>query len=223
MDITQERVGGVCVLAPAGRLDTDSSTDLELAIGDLLAAGEQHLVIDFAAIGYVSSAGLRVLLVAARKLEGGKGTIRLCALNPQVRQVFDIAGFSKLFAIHADRAEALAQQLPAATPRNAVGQLASELMGTQPSPSRSDPAAAAVAGMAAKLLGAAQKSPAAAKPAAPPKAAAAPPKVPSGDRAKALKSLDTPKLPPPAPAVEPAPDDAGTKGTLGRLFDRFKK
>jgi len=91
MEIAHEQAGAVSVLAPVGRLDTDSATDLELALQDLIAVDARHFVLDFAKIGYVSSAGLRVLLMAAKQLDGGKGSLRLCGLSPQVRQVFDIA------------------------------------------------------------------------------------------------------------------------------------
>ena len=71
-------------------------------------AGERNFLIDMSGIGYVSSAGLRVLLATAKQLEGGKGSLRLCSLNASVKQVFDVAGFSKLFSIFANRDAALA-------------------------------------------------------------------------------------------------------------------
>src|SRR5688572_7792181 len=101
MDIAQETVGSVQVLAPAGRLDTDSSADFELAIQDLLAANAQHYVVDLSRISYVSSAGLRVLLMLGKSVER-TGSLRVAGLNPQVKQVFDIAGFTKLFAMYPD-------------------------------------------------------------------------------------------------------------------------
>ncbi|MBP8176219.1 MAG: hypothetical protein KAX77_00515, partial [Xanthomonadales bacterium] len=61
MEIRQENRGAVVLLTPVGRLDNDSSTDLELALADLAAAGALHYVVDLTQIGYVSSAGLRVL------------------------------------------------------------------------------------------------------------------------------------------------------------------
>src|SRR6185369_17648506 len=105
--IQQEQQGAVRILALSGRLDTETSADLELALADLQAAGATHFLIDMADIGYVSSAGLRVLLSLAKQLDGGKGSLRLCGLNAAVTQVFDVAGFSKLFAIFPDRVAAL--------------------------------------------------------------------------------------------------------------------
>lgn len=106
MEIAQEKRGAVFVLGPVGRLDTDSAADLELALQDLLATNATHFVVDLAQINYVSSAGLRVLLMLAKSVDD-KGSLRLSGLNPQVRQVFDIAGFTKLFRIYPDRDAAL--------------------------------------------------------------------------------------------------------------------
>ncbi|HEX4480569.1 MAG TPA: STAS domain-containing protein [Rudaea sp.] len=108
IDIQQEDADGTRILALTGRLDTETSADVELTLQDLLAAGEKNFLIDMTGIGYVSSAGLRVLLATAKQLEGGKGSLRLCSLNASVKQVFDVAGFSKLFSIFANRDAALA-------------------------------------------------------------------------------------------------------------------
>ena len=108
IDIQQEDVDGTRILALGGRLDTETSADVELTLQDLMNAGERNFLIDMSGIGYVSSAGLRVLLATAKQLEGGKGSLRLCSLNASVKQVFDVAGFSKLFSIFANRDAALA-------------------------------------------------------------------------------------------------------------------
>jgi anti-anti-sigma factor len=108
IDIQQEDADGTRILALTGRLDTETSADVELTLQDLLAAGESNFLIDMTGIGYVSSAGLRVLLATAKQLEGGKGSLRLCSLNASVKQVFDVAGFSKLFSIFPNRDAALA-------------------------------------------------------------------------------------------------------------------
>lgn len=216
MEIAHEQAGAVSVLAPVGRLDTDSATDLELALQDLIAVDARHFVLDFAKIGYVSSAGLRVLLMAAKQLDGGKGSLRLCGLSPQVRQVFDIAGFSKLFQIFPDRAAALDRHPHLADAAPQIGKLASRLMGAQEHQADVDAGEADIARRAASLLGAK----AAPKPA--PAAKAAAPKSGGGDRTMALQSLKTPLAPTaggaPAPAGEGKP-----KGFLARLLGMFRR
>src|SRR5690348_8765744 len=107
MEIKQEQRGNVQLLSPVGRLDTDSASDLELALQDAVAAGAQHFVIDLAEIGYVSSAGLRVLASLVKQLETTKGSLRLAGLDAKVKQTFEMAGMAKMFAIYADADAAL--------------------------------------------------------------------------------------------------------------------
>lgn len=219
MEIAHEQAGAVSVLAPSGRLDTDSATDLELALQDLMAADARHFVLDFAKIGYVSSAGLRVLLMAAKQLDGGKGSLRLCGLSPQVRQVFDIAGFSKLFQIFPDRAAALDRHPHLADAAPQIGRLASRLMGAKEHQADVDAGEADIAARAASLLGA--KAAPKASPAAPASKPASPP-VAGGDRTMALKSLKTPLAP--APGASPAAGEATKpKGLFARLFGWLRR
>ncbi len=107
MEIKEQRQGDVIILEPVGRLDSLSCRAFETR---LLAALEQSgaVVVDSAALEYISSAGLRVLLVAAKHNRGGGGRLALAALRENVREVFDISGFSAIFAIHTTVAEAVA-------------------------------------------------------------------------------------------------------------------
>ncbi len=108
LEIREEAIGEVHVLGLNGRLDTDTAADLELAAQDLIDAGARDFVVDLSGVGYVSSAGLRVLLMIGKSIDG-KGSLRLCGLNATVRQVFDVAGFTQLFVIGADRKSVLAK------------------------------------------------------------------------------------------------------------------
>ena len=99
---------GFVVLEPVGRLESKTSPELDRKVVALLGAGERRFVVDLASTEYVSSAGLRVLLMLAKKVSGGTGRLVLCGLNPQVREVFDVAGLGTLFVIRTSRAEALA-------------------------------------------------------------------------------------------------------------------
>lgn len=196
MDTVQEVRGQVHVLIPSGRLDTDSAADFELTVQDLLAADAKHFVIDLSKIGYVSSAGLRVLLMLAKGLER-KGTLRLAGLNAQIKQVFDIAGFTKLFIIHPDLDAALDKHPHAGEPGPDMAKLAAKIMGAETSslPAGSAPADPKLTKAAAGLLGA------------------------DGGDAKAPAAGGAAPTPAAKPApVEPPP--AEKKGVLGRLFGR---
>ncbi|MEO8010706.1 MAG: STAS domain-containing protein [Dokdonella sp.] len=120
------------VLALTGRLDTDTSADLELALMDLLQAGQTRFVIDLAGVGYVSSAGLRVLLMLGKKVDGS-GELKLAALNPSVKQVFDVAGFTQLFSIYRDRATALGSE-PKKPVNAGLGPAVSRMLGADEEP-----------------------------------------------------------------------------------------
>ena len=109
MQISDLRLDGVDVVAPAGRIDTTTVGALEQRLSALLAAPRPRVVIDLSGVDYISSAGLRVLLVAARRVQQSGGQLALCAMGDAVRQVFQLAGFVPLFTIRQTRAEAVTQ------------------------------------------------------------------------------------------------------------------
>jgi anti-anti-sigma factor len=90
---------GAPILQVAGRLDTNTVSVLERALMRAMSTGAKSIVLDMSQVGYVSSSGLRVLLVARREAKERKGNVVLCALTPQVRDVFDMVGFTSLFDI----------------------------------------------------------------------------------------------------------------------------
>lgn len=157
IELRQERLGGVLVLTPSGRLDNDSAVDFELAAQELLAAGERHLVLDLAQLNYISNAGLRVLANAAKALGTPATSLRLAGLSPALRQVFDAAGFSPMFEIHPDRAAALARH-PAGSVGSELGVLAARLLGCGEDANAAQPVpgAARLAELAMELLAGSQ-------------------------------------------------------------------
>lgn len=107
LEVREERRGEVFVVWPAGRVDSNTSADLERS---LLARGaEPRLVLDLSGVEYVSSAGLRVFLMLARKMKASNGSLVICALSPSAKQVFDLAGFTSLFVVEASMETALAR------------------------------------------------------------------------------------------------------------------
>lgn len=103
MDIHRDHQGRVLVVAPVGRIDSTTSEALERVLTQALDEGERQLVVDFGGVSYISSVGLRVLLIVAKRLRAGHGTLVLCALGDAVRQVFDLAGFLPLFTVEPTR------------------------------------------------------------------------------------------------------------------------
>jgi anti-anti-sigma factor len=107
MNITDETLDGAAVVHLEGNLDTTTAPEVMAHLDALIEAGTTTLIIDFAAVDFVSSAGLRVLLATAKKLRPD-GSLRLYGLNDSVREVFDVSGFSTIIPIFDDQAAALA-------------------------------------------------------------------------------------------------------------------
>lgn len=107
MDIKELQEGGTMVLQLCGRLDGTTSPSVDER---LLAASMKStvLIVDLAEINYISSVGLRVLLKAAKQARTARQKLLLAGLQPLVKQVFDISGFTSLFALFSSRDEALA-------------------------------------------------------------------------------------------------------------------
>ena len=111
MNIRIETIGRTSVVIPEGRLDFGTSPDFEKQLEKALSgttAAPAALIIDCAGLDYVSSAGLRAFLITARASQRAGIRFALCALKPAVREVFDLSGFSRIIALHPDRATALA-------------------------------------------------------------------------------------------------------------------
>ena len=116
LEIRESTEAEILVLELVGRLDTKTSGALEKSVATHLGAGQRRFILDLAGMEYVSSAGLRIFLMLAKKVSGGKGSLALCGLIPQVKEVFDIAGFTRLFTLASTRVEALAGRGKAPAP-----------------------------------------------------------------------------------------------------------
>ncbi len=98
----------IWTLAPHGRLDLPAARAMEDALNDLADAGHARVIVDFSDVVYVASAGLKVLLAALRRARLLQGDVRLSAMSDHVREVFEMAGFDQVFAIHPTAADAVA-------------------------------------------------------------------------------------------------------------------
>jgi anti-sigma B factor antagonist len=107
MEIAVDEVGDIRVVRIAGNLDTQTSPVTEEQLTQLIEDGATKILLDFEKLNYISSSGLRVLLVAHKRLEGNSGQVRICNPNTMVREVFDTSGFSEIFSVYGSQAEAL--------------------------------------------------------------------------------------------------------------------
>ena len=102
MEIKVSKLNGFTVVAIKGRVDTMTAGDFENEISKVLEEGVSGLILDCSDLDYISSSGLRVFLVAQKNMMGKGGSLRLCCLKPEIKEIFDISGFSTIFSIFPD-------------------------------------------------------------------------------------------------------------------------
>jgi anti-anti-sigma factor len=107
MQISVKTTNEVKILAFEGRLDTQTSPDAQQQLTRLIEEGATKILVNLEKVDYISSAGLRVLLVVAKQLKATDGELRICSLNEVVKEVFDISGFDLILPISASESEAL--------------------------------------------------------------------------------------------------------------------
>jgi serine/threonine-protein kinase RsbW len=110
MNVRFESLGPATLVIPEGRLDYGAADGFQRQLDERLtgvSAAGAGMIVDCGALDYISSAGLRVFLLAARAAQRAGISFALCALRPAVREVFELSGFSRIIAAHADRATAL--------------------------------------------------------------------------------------------------------------------
>jgi anti-anti-sigma factor len=106
MQIAESKSGAITIAVIEGRLDTATSAAAEQRLMALLREG--GVVADLAGVSYVSSAGLRVLLKAAKQAKNASVSFSICATQTAVREVFEMSGFDKIIPAYATRDEAVA-------------------------------------------------------------------------------------------------------------------
>jgi anti-anti-sigma factor len=108
MQIHEEKLGDVLIVTIDDHLDTASAGAFEARLLELIGSGEARILVDCTRLVYVNSAGLKVFLIAAKKLEASPGgRLVLCALAPSVLMIFKMIGFDRIMTIKDSREEAL--------------------------------------------------------------------------------------------------------------------
>ncbi len=97
MTIKKDQNANTLTIALEGRLDTTTAPELEKEIKNI-PDGVTELIMDFAKLDYISSAGLRVLL-SAHKMMMKKGSMKVIHANDMVMEVFEVTGFSEILTI----------------------------------------------------------------------------------------------------------------------------
>ncbi len=107
MEFVEGHEGGVLVMRLSGRLDAETAAEFQTAVLSRVDGGETSIVLDLEGLQYVSSAGLRVVLMAAKRLQQAGGTLVVCSLQDTVMEVFRVSGMDSIIETAADRAGAL--------------------------------------------------------------------------------------------------------------------
>lgn len=107
LEIELEEIEHRIVLRIDGRLDAASAPILERKLNQLIGEHRHYLCLDFLRVDYLSSAGMRVLLAASKKVHASKGHLILFSLNEEVAEVIKMAGFDKILHICSTEKEAL--------------------------------------------------------------------------------------------------------------------
>ncbi|MDA5095755.1 STAS domain-containing protein [Aliiroseovarius sp. KMU-50] len=98
--------GIVALIRPEGKLDSSNSAEFELAVNQVVNGLDTSLIVDLGKVSFMASAGLRVLLGAAKKLSADDRALRVFGLNGLVRETFEISGFVSILDISTSEAEA---------------------------------------------------------------------------------------------------------------------
>ena len=109
MELAQERDAGTNVISPAGRVDGSNSAQFHEALVAALSDDDSRVILDMGGIDYISSAGLRVLLLLAQQLGSSSTPFAVCSLAASVDEVFRISGFNQIITVFGTLDEAKAQ------------------------------------------------------------------------------------------------------------------
>lgn len=111
LEFAQTRYADVVVISVVGRVDHANAEHFKAGLWPFVPgckpAGVQ-LVLDLTGVEYISSAGLRVLMLAAREVKAQDGTLVVCGLQPVVNEIFEISRFNVVFRVFPDQRRALA-------------------------------------------------------------------------------------------------------------------
>lgn len=112
MEVFPRRHGNVLVLSPQGRLDHVHADAFKAVTGTYLAeafASASPVIFDFSAVDYISSIGLRALMLVARQVKEQDGRIAIAALQPLVEEVFEISRFNLVYQVFSSVEDACAK------------------------------------------------------------------------------------------------------------------
>ena len=119
MEVTEHKTVDIVTLSLSGKLDSTTAKTFEEKILGHIESGDRRFIIDLTQLDYISSAGLRVFVLAGKRLDGGNGKLVLCGFKKTipyhtlnripdpVREAFDTAGFFSIFSTYGSHEDAI--------------------------------------------------------------------------------------------------------------------
>jgi anti-anti-sigma factor len=107
LQITREKRDAIDVVCMSGRLDTNTAIEADVELKKIIASGSLQIVLNFKNLNYISSSGLRIMILALREMKKRQGDVKLACLRPSVKEILHIAGFDRLFSLYETEEEAV--------------------------------------------------------------------------------------------------------------------
>ena len=108
MGLNIERSDGILIAMAEGRVDGANAQEFQGALTDAIEPSDRAVILDLGEITYISSAGLRVILLTARALRRQNAELAVYSLSASIREVFEISGFDKIIPVRDSRPDAIA-------------------------------------------------------------------------------------------------------------------
>ena len=107
LELQADQIEGVLVISVTGRIDGLNAQEFHENLDTEIAKSENPVVLDLEKLSYISSAGLRSILLIAKTLQGKSTRFMLCSLSAPIREIFEIAGFDKIIDVIGSRSDAV--------------------------------------------------------------------------------------------------------------------
>ena len=108
MDLAFARENGILIASPQGRLDGSNAQEFQGDLSGAVDSNDRGVVLDLGQLSYISSAGLRVILITTKALQRQDTELAVCSLTESIREVFAISGFDKIIKVWPSQPDAIA-------------------------------------------------------------------------------------------------------------------
>lgn len=108
VELQTDRVEGALLISVVGRVDGTNAQEFHKGLDEEISGSDNPVVLDLEKLSYISSAGLRSILLIAKTLQGRNTGFMLCSLPGPIKEIFEIAGFDKIIDVLESRSDAIA-------------------------------------------------------------------------------------------------------------------